>query len=320
MPDKIKRNIFISIILAALIYLGFSLYADFDLVLTALSVFNWLLIPLILSLTYLNYLVRFYKWDYYLRIINVTISKLDSFAIFMSGLIMSVTPGKMGELLKSYLVKQVSGEPISKTAPVVLVERITDFISLVLLALIGAFVFDYGRTIVVIVGIVFLLIPVFISNRRLSLYVISLFGKIPFIKKYIESIHSAYESSYIMLRPVPLLYMTIVSLFSWFFECFAYYIILINFEIDISLLWATFSYTFATIVGAVSMLPGGLGLTDGSLTYFIIREGYAAEQAVVSTFIIRAATLWFAVLVGIISISLYQKRIGKISLDSLNNK
>ncbi len=319
MPDKIKRNILISIVIAAIIYLAFSFYADYELVLASFQTFNWLLIPFILFLTYMNYLVRFYKWDYYLRIINVTIAKMDSFAIFMSGLIMSVTPGKMGELLKAYLVKQITGTPISKTAPVIIVERITDFVSLVLLALIGAFVFDYGRMIVAAVAIFFILILIIISSRKLSFFILNIFVKIPFIKKYSLNINSAYESSYTMLRPVPLFYMTIVSLVSWFFECFAYYVILINFNIDISLLWATFSYTFATIIGAISMLPGGLGLTDGSLTFFLVQKGYATEQAIVSTFIIRAATLWFAVFVGIISVSFYQKKIGKISLESISN-
>ncbi|MCK7516981.1 MAG: flippase-like domain-containing protein [Ignavibacteriales bacterium] len=45
----------------------------------------------------------------------------------------------MGELLKSYLVKQVNGTSISKTAPIVFAERATDFLSLTILALAGAY-------------------------------------------------------------------------------------------------------------------------------------------------------------------------------------
>ena len=56
-------------------------------------------LPLLLFLSLLNYFVRFLKWDYYLNILNVKVKKIDSFAVFMSGLIMSVTPGKMGEVL-----------------------------------------------------------------------------------------------------------------------------------------------------------------------------------------------------------------------------
>lgn len=232
---------------------------------------------------------------------------------------MSVTPGKMGELLKAYFVKQISGTPISRTAPIIFAERITDFISLVIIGLVGAYVYDYGRNIVLAVGIFFLLLIVIISNKNIALPIINQFEKIKFLRKYLLNIHAAYESSYLLLRPLPLFYMTMLSFVSWSFECLGYHVILTNFEVDLSYLWASFSYAFATIVGAVSMLPGGLGLTEGSLTYMLIQKSYSKEVAVASTFIIRAVTLWFAVLVGIISVSLYQKRFGKITDENFNN-
>ncbi len=236
----------------------------------------------------------------------------------MSGLIMSITPGKMGELLKSYLVKKISGTPISRTAPVVFAERITDFISLVLIALVGAYVYDYGRNIVIAVGIFFLLVVIILSNKKIALPIINQLERIKIIKRYISNVHSAYESSYLLLQPMPLILMTILSLVSWSFECLGYYIVLESFNLELSYLWASFSYAFATIVGAIAMLPGGLGLTEGSLTYMLIQKSYSKEIAVASTFIIRAVTLWFAVLVGIISVGLYQKRFGKISEESLS--
>jgi uncharacterized protein (TIRG00374 family) len=113
--------------------------------------------------------------------------------------------------------------------------------------------------------------------------------------------------------------MTAVSLFSWGFECLGYHLILLNFDINFGFFWASFSYAFATIVGAVSMLPGGLGVTEGSLTYLLIERGVANNIAVTTTFIVRVVTLWFAVIVGIISVSLYQKRYGKITMSSVDN-
>jgi uncharacterized protein (TIRG00374 family) len=133
------------------------------------------------------------------------------------------------------------------------------------------------------------------------------------------NLHNAYESSYQLLRPKPLFAMTIVSLISWGFECLSYHLILLNFNIEFGFFWASFSYAFATIIGAISMLPGGLGVTEGSLTFLLIKKGAANNIAVTTTFIVRIVTLWFAVLVGIISVSLYQKRFGKINFDSVNN-
>ena len=319
MLKQIKKRILISLVVAGALYLALTIYADLNNLSKVLSKFSLWLFPLVLILSLLNYISRFLKWDYYLLILKVNIKRIDSFSIFMSGLIMSVTPGKMGEILKAYLVKQISGTPISRTAPIIFAERITDFISLVIIALVGAYVYDYGRNIVLGVGIFFLLVVLIISNKNIALPIINQFEKVKFLKKYLLNIHAAYESSYLLLRPLPLFYMTMLSFVSWSFECLGYHLILANFDVDLSYLWASFSYAFATIVGAISMLPGGLGLTEGSLTYMLIQKSYSKEVAVASTFIIRAVTLWFAVLVGIISVSLYQKRFGKITDENVIN-
>ena len=317
MFEKVKKKLLVSVAAAGLLYLGFTIFADFRHVAEAFRNFNWWLLPVLLLCSMGNYLVRFSKWDYYLRLINVKVSRIDSLSVFMSGLVMSVTPGKMGELLKAYLIKQLTDTPISKTAPIIFVERITDFVSLMLIALVGAYYYNYGRAIVLSISIFFFIVIIFLSNRKIALPVLKLLEKNSFLKKHLSKIHTAYESSYQMLQPAPLIKMTLVSLASWFFECLGYYLILVNFpvKINVTLLWSAFSYCFATIVGAVSMLPGGLGVTEGSLTFMLIQKGATVQYAVASTFIIRVVTLWFAVLVGVISVSAYQRRFGKISFE-----
>jgi glycosyltransferase 2 family protein len=314
---RLKQKVIISIVIAGVLYLAFTIYADFNQVMNAFGKFNLLLLPLLLFLSFLNYFARFLKWDYYLSIVKVKMKKIDSLSTFMSGLIMSVTPAKLGEVLKSVLVKEITGEPISKTAPIILAERITDFLSLLLIAIVGAFVFDYGGNITILVAAFFIFLIFIISNKKIALPIINFSERIPLIKKYIHNIHSAYESSYQLLKLKPLILMTILSLISWGFECLGYYFILVNFDVDFGLLWASFSYSFSTIIGAISMLPGGLGLTEGSLTFLLVQKGVSADIAVATTFIVRVVTLWFAVLVGIVSLSVYQKRYGKIKTESV---
>jgi uncharacterized protein (TIRG00374 family) len=294
------------------------IYGDYEKVVSSFKNFNWYLIPILLLLSLGNYVSRFFKWEYYLKIIDVKLHKLDSLSIFMSGLIMSITPGKMGELLKSYLVKQVNGTSISKTAPIVFAERATDFLSLTILALAGAYFYEYGKNIIIIIGLIILTGLIIISNKKLFYKIISIISNFSFISKHILKIRTAYESSSKLLSITPLLLMTLLSVVSWGFECFGYYLILTNFEMEIDVLWAIFSYSFATIVGALSMLPGGLGVTEGSLTLMLVQKGLSEHNAFAATFIVRAVTLWFAVLVGAISVLFYQKRFGKIILEVSN--
>lgn len=317
MLSKLRKKIFFSIAFGGALYLAFTFYADYEQVLNSFTKFNLLLLPVLLFLSFLNYSARFIKWDYYLSIVGIRLNKIDSFSIFMSGLIMSVTPGKLGELLKAYLVKEVNNDPISKTAPIIFAERITDFLSLLFISIIGAIVYKYGGEISIIVAVFFIALIVVVSNKKIALPILGLLEKIGFLKKYIHNIHTAYESAYKLLSIKPLLLMTFISLISWGFECLGYYIVLHNFGIDFGILWASFSYCFATVVGAISMLPGGLGVTEGSLTYFLIEKNVSADIAVTTTFIIRVVTLWFAVLVGIFAVSFYQKRFGKISIENV---
>lgn len=319
MTKKIRQRILFSIALAGIIYLGFSIYADFYQLIESFSNFNWLLLPILLLLSLLNYFSRFIKWNYYLKLIDVRLKWWDSFSIFCSGLIMSITPGKFGELLKSYLVKQISSEPISRTAPIVFAERVTDFLSLVVISLVGAYIFDYGREIIIVIGLVIVFGIVIISNKNIASFIIHFFSKIRFLSKYSSGIQNAYESSYKLLAVIPLFKMTFLSIISWGFECLGYYIILANYNIEVNLLWASFAYAFATIVGAVSMLPGGLGVTEGSLSYMVVSQGYSKDIAFASTFIVRAVTLWFAVIIGVISIIIYQNKFGEIEFEE-NNK
>lgn len=312
---KYKRKILFSCIAGAILFLAFSIYADFDKLIVAFSEFNWWYFPVILALSFINYVFRFFKWEYYRKILNIKLKTSTSFLIFLSAFVMSVTPGKMGEVLKSYLLKEENGTPVAKSAPIVLAERLTDFISIVFLCIVGAYVFDYGQTIIIIVGIMFIGFSLMLSSRKLSLGLISQLEKIKFLSKHIHKFYEAYESIYQLVKFKPLVIATIISVFSWFFECVGFYLVLYAFSattgIEVNLLIATFIYGFSTLIGAIAMLPGGLGLTDASLTGLMQLLKIPANISVASTIIIRTATLWFGVLVGIIAVSIYQSKTHK---------
>jgi uncharacterized protein (TIRG00374 family) len=281
--------------------------ADWRSVLNSFTHFNLLLIPVLLILSFGNYIIRFIKWDYYLKLLQIKIDRKLSFRIFLSGLAMSASPAKSGEVLKSLLLKETINEPISKTAPVIFAERLTDFFSLTFLSLIGALYYHYAATWIYVVLFFFVVIIFILSNRPIAEFIILKLSAVPKLKNYISQIETLYESTYKLLQPKPLLLMLAVSIISWFFECFGFYIVLINFNQNTSVLWSTFVYAVSSIAGAVSMLPGGLGITEGSLSLFLINGGMPKVTAVASTFIIRVMTLWFAVIVGMFVLFISRK-------------
>ena len=320
MLEKLKKKLLISLAIGGGGYLFFIVYANFNQFLHTLSQFSLWLLPIILLLSLVNFVLRFYKWDYYLSLINVRIKKLDSFLIFMSGLVMSVTPGKLGEFLKAYLVKERTEIPMSKTSPVIIVERLTDSIAFILISLVGAYIFNYGMVLTLIITVVLIFLIILLTSPQLFFLVLHVLEKKSWLNKHIVKIENAYNSIQKLLKPSVLFYMTIISLIAWLAECLGYYLILRNFGIDINLMWASFSYAFANIVGTVSMLPGGLGITEGSLTFLLLEKGVSKTTSVTTTFIVRIATLWFAVLVGVLALSLLHNRDKNCCIEDYTEK
>ncbi len=308
MLDQLKSKLFISIAIALAIGLIFSVWASFDHIKEAIEQFSYKLLPVILTLSLLNYSIRFVRWHIYLRALNIKVSTGESLGIFVSGLAMAVTPGKMGEVLKSYFLKSLNGTSISKSAPVIIAERLTDLIALTTISIIGAYVIGYAKDIILIFAVVFVSGTVLISIRPASLFLIRLMNNISFLSKWIKNIQIAYESSYTVLTGRTLFFSLFLSIAAWFSESLGFYFVLQGLDVHLRILSASFIYSFSTVIGAISFLPGGLAATETSLTGLLVLAKIPKGTSVAATLIIRGATLWFAVIIGTIVLSYMQRR------------
>ncbi len=303
---KYNKYVIPTVIFSAAFYVALSFYGDWEKIAALFRSFPLAVVPALLLLSLGNYFVRFLKWHYYLRTVTKKVSFGESFLVFHSALALSFSPGKVGDLIKSLFLKEAHDLEIGKTAPIVLVERITDFTSLLLISIAGAFAYNYGRNATLAVSVFFLILIVILSVPSLGEKIISIAGKIKFLNSMLKPFKTAYATSAELLLPKRLLAMTLLSLLAWLFECLGFYIILINFKVQISLFGASFIYAFSTIIGAVTMAPAGIGFTEGSLTFLLIENGATKDAAVASTLLVRLVTLWFAVVVGIISLVFYR--------------
>lgn len=311
MFKRYKKKIIYSVISGALVFVALSVYANFEELKNAFASYSWYMIPLVLLLSLCNYIARFFKWEYYTNLLGINVNRKMSFIIFLSSFIMSVTPGKIGEVFKSYLLKEYNGTPVSRSAPIVLAERITDFLSLVLLSIAGALLLGYGTEIIISFGAFFVTVILVLSSRKISLRIIDFFHKIKFFSRFSARIHVAYDSIYQMVKFKELIITVLISAIAWGFECVSFWLIVNGFGIEnlihINIFVATFVYGFSTLAGAATMLPGGLGVTDASMTGLLMLVSLPKNVAVAATLIIRSATLWFAVIVGVVAVFFYQK-------------
>ncbi len=306
---ELKKKILISLIMGMMVFVGLSIYSDVDNLMKVFVSFNYRYLPLILILAPLNYFFRYIKWNYYLKKVDVNIDRRDNILIFTSGLAMTVSPGKVGELLKSYLLKENNNIPISTTAPLIMAERLTDGISMLILASFGALAYNYGKGILLFVMLCVIVFIGVIQSRKLVYKIIDMVQKISFVQKHGESIRNFYDKTYIIFKIKPLIFAVFIGVISWFFEGIVIYLTLKAMNTDISLLASVFIVAFSSIVGAISMLPGGLFAAEGSIVGLLLFMGITKDIATGATIITRFSTLWLGVVIGMISLLLVQKKL-----------
>jgi uncharacterized protein (TIRG00374 family) len=317
--SKIGKYVAISIVFGIIVICILFAYGDFAQVVQSFAKFRWEFVPLILLLTLINYYLRFVKWDYYLRYLDIKIPKKVSLSIFLSGLTMSVTPGKLGEVFKSYLLFDYNKTAVSRSIPVVLAERVTDVMGLLILSAIAFPVFKYGTVVLIIILVVLILLILIIKIRSFCYKIIRLCEFIPFAKKYSKSLYTLYETSYTLFKMKPLILSTVLSVISWGFECVAMDFVLLGFKQNTSALLGIFVFSFSSLAGAVSMIPGGLIVAESGSIALLVMANISRSIAVSATIIIRFCTLWFGVAIGVITL-LFSRNKPNIDTNNTVNK
>ena len=285
---KLLKRLVVPIVLGIITYSCMLFYGEGTAVLSALKSFDWKFIPFILLLSYLNYLLRFLKWEYYLRVIEAgDIPRGRNFHIFMSGLSLAITPGKIGEVIKPYLLKAANGTRMSRSLPVVVAERFTDLTAIVVLSSFGVMTLRYGLQLLVFSVALIVAIFLVIGSRRICDFLLSKASRIPLFRRLECRLEPSYDSMHKLLSWKALAYPVALSLFAWFFECLGLFLALHGYETPISLRAVTFAYSFSTLVGGISFFPGGIGATEASMAALLIFQKVPQDIDLSGTIIIR---------------------------------
>jgi glycosyltransferase 2 family protein len=302
----LKKNLVPALCLGVAVYFVLVSVSGFGGLQETLASFDYSLIPAILGLVFLSYMVRFVRWAYYLKLLKVQVPIGANAAIFASGLSMTVSPAKVGEVLKCVLIKDISGAPIARTAPAVVAERATDGIGVVAWGLIGALVFSFGPWLLflflalTVVGIVVL------RSKKLSLLAGRALPKLPLLSRLTPHIGAFHGASNELLAFRPLAVASTISFLAWGLDCLAVYLCAVGIGAGQPFLMVVFVYVVSLLAGTLSMLPGGIGAAEASLAgMFGAVAGLSVSTSVALTLVIRMTTLWFAVFVGIVGLVLF---------------
>ncbi|MFB6262914.1 MAG: YbhN family protein [Bradymonadaceae bacterium] len=303
------RRIGLGLVAGVIVYAAFLFWSDARELGQHLRKFPLSVFAAALGLTLVNYLLRFAKWHWYLRELDVQVPYLESAVVFVAGMVMAVTPGKVGEVLKSFLLRRSRGIPAARTAPVVVAERVTDLLGMIGIAAVGAVVFDFGQLVLGGTALVLVAAIAVLHRPDWMRPILDLIGSIPGLTSLESSIEEAYESMRGLLGLRLLAGTTLLSIVAWSMEGAALYLILDALDASgLTVYGAFFVYSSGTVLGAVSFLPGGLGVAEGSMIGVMHLFDYFPTRApaVLATYIVRFATLWFGVGLGCLALVTYR--------------
>ena len=304
--DRILRSWKLSLVLLSVSIGIFGLMilvgVDFDFI-QLYSLFSRIglsLVLVLLMLSCVSFIFRALRWHWFTRRLGLDVSMKDSVTYFLAGFSMGVTPGRMGELIRLWLLRRDYGTNYHRAMPLLIADRVNDLLVIVLLSL-GAGLMAETSSLSYIWFALILLIAANTSFRYpyyLLKLIDALYATSRRWRRFFAAGRRTLRIGREMFSLVNSLVASTFSIVAWFAECLAFYLLLSVLGTDVPLSSVTFIYTFATLVGALSFLPGGLGGFEVVAVILLGARGVDFGTAVFATSVIRLTTLWFSVAVG----------------------
>lgn len=297
------RGLITGVTIATAAYLGLSLWAgwkDVALAFVQIGVGGTLLA---LSMSLVNYGLRFLRWQSYLKGAPGTPPWQASLRIYLAGFALTMTPGKAGEALRAILLAR-HGVPYSRTFTALISERLADLAVIALFSALGLSLYEQARVPVLTGAALIALFVLGVSNRRLMLRLHERLaeqtGKWRSLFAHAVKVMLDVRAN---LHPRSLLPAILIGIVAWGAEGLAFHWILGWMSFDVTLTFALFVYALSMLAGALSMLPGGIGGAEAVMVSLLVHHGIALPSAIAATVFIRLATLWFAILIGLLALA-----------------
>jgi len=260
-------------------------------------------VPIVTSLVVFSWFIVYWRWNLLLKNLGIIIPHKINFQIFLVGGALGITPGKVGELFKSQILKDKFDIPRSKTAPLFIIEKFFDIIGALIVTSFGIwFIPELGFLSIAALPLLFLIFKILVSKKLFDKTLI-FFSRLNFLKKYLEPLSSSHEILTDSLQKKNMLIFSSLSIFYWIVIGVAAFFVLQGFGISsISIINMISTYSGSLILGALSFIPGGVGVAEGSLIGLFSVQNIELSEAIVIVVLIRFFTLWFSTITGFIAL------------------
>ncbi len=247
-----------------------------------------LIVPISFSL--ISYFLRFLRWRLILQQLGYSLPLKIDLIYYLSGFALTMTPGKSGETIRSAFLLQAQ-VPIRVSLSAFVIERSFD---LLIVGLLATLLF-LPVSVTLLLFIAALVTISFVSARLVH-------GERPVnnvgVPKLVRLFMDAIYRGSVALKPKSTAIYALLGCAAWAAQGIGFFAIVCLFTQDIEMFKAISTYCAGLFIGAASLIPGGIGVTEGSLSWLLQTQGLDQNSAILSALISRGCTLWLAVAVG----------------------
>jgi uncharacterized protein (TIRG00374 family) len=274
---------------------------------------NLWLVLLAFAIYYAGFPLRGWRWTKLLRGAGYKIRVRDGTEIlFLSWLVNCIVPAKLGDLYRAYLLKLNSPVSATKTLGTVFMERILDLIAIAALGVLAGYwhfrdslttlpetvqlIFALG--VVVVVGLIVALVAMRNFGRRLIVALPLPHRVVDFYDRFEEGVFNS-----VGLRGLPML--GVLTCLVWTTEALRLYFVVraMGFaDVDLGLSGAMFVALIGSLLTAIPLTPGGLGLVEGGMGLVLTRVfNIDPTHALAIIIVDRAISVFSIVILGSIA-------------------
>ena len=255
-----------------------------------------------MTVAFATYVCRYARWRGLLSHDGEKFGWWRGFGAYLSGFAFTATPGKVGELIRIRGFG-VLGVAVPKTIGAFVFERTLDLIVLLLLSLLAAQHYPAFPWLVSgVLTFTSLLVAAacwtpFHSATQAAI------KQVPSepLRKILSALFDGLRCSAVYWQPRPLAVGLAWGLLAWGLTATSFAWLCVKAGLPLPPATSLGMYPLAMLIGAASLIPGGLGTTEAAIVWQLNHAGAPAGTAVVIAVGVRLATLWFAVVIGIVA-------------------
>ena len=283
------------------------LYALVTLVLLAFSIelrlilatTPWWVVPAFMAFASVGFAIRVARWLLLARAAGLDVQITSLATVYVGGFLMNLTPGRIGELWRSWVLWRVWRLRYRHTLPLLICDRLLDLCALLLFA--G---FGLGS------GLGWLVTPCLVAASALVL----LMARPGWARRAIKAVWAATgrrrphlfalllsvcRNVALLLKPALLVKLLSLSLIAWSTEAIALHVLMPAIGGQLPLPAAFAALGLGNFAGALSLLPGGIGSQELTMALLIAGvAGNSTAHAMAMVGIMRVSTLWYSAALG----------------------